>query len=104
MGDGVGGDEMFLEARLDGGFDLGDLAHGAFDLGPCRQIAERDARARACGIARAGDLVERHVRDHPQHHRVFGADMRAERACQHHAVHHVHTHLVHQQPRARVER
>ncbi len=52
--DRVCSDEMFLEPRLDRGFDLVDPVHRVFDLGPRGAAAERDAGAGTGGIACTG--------------------------------------------------
>ena len=87
---------MLLEARLDRGFNLVDRADGFLNLGPGVAVQQGDPRAGACGIARRGDLVERHVWDHAQDHCVFGRDMRAKGARQHHAVYGFDVKFVHQ--------
>jgi len=69
--DRVGGDEMLLKARGDGGLYFLDAPHQPLDPVAQRPVAKRHARAVSRRVAGAADLVERRVRDHPQHHRVL---------------------------------
>ena len=101
--DGVGGDEMLLEARLDRGLDLVDAGDERLDLAAGGDVEERDARAGAGGVAGGGDAGEVAVGDHAEDHRVLRRDVRAEGAGEHDAVDGVGAELVHQQPRAGVE-
>ena len=94
---------MILKLGFDRGLNLGYLAHGLFDLGAGGDVAQRYPCARTGRIARRGDLVQRHVGDHPQNHRVFGRNMRPERAGQNNPVHPVDGHFVHQQAGSGVE-
>ena len=96
--------EMFLKPRRDRGFDFVDVLHGFFDRVARRHTAQGNPGAGACGIAGRSDLVQRRIRDHPQNHRVFRADMRAKCPGQRDLFHGFHAHLIHQQPGARVER
>ena len=94
---------MLLEAGLDRGLDLVDPRDCGLDLGPRRPVEKRDARAGPGGVARAGHLVERHVRDHPQNHCVKRADMGPKGTGQNNRGDRVGTALVHQQTRTGVE-
>ena len=101
--DGVGGDEMLLEARLDGGLDLVDAGDERLDLAAGGDVEERDAGAGAGGVAGGGDAGEVAVGDHAEDHGVARRDVRAEGAGEHDAVDGVGAELVHQQAGAGVE-
>ena len=97
-------DEVGLELRLHGRFDLLDPADYRLDLVARALVQERDARARprrvACGI----HLFQRAIRDHTQHHRILGVDMTAEGTRQADLVDLLDAELVHQEPDARIKR
>jgi len=95
---------MFLEARLDRGLDLLHVAHRALDLRACGAVQQRDAGAGAGRIARRGHAGRVAVGDEPEHERVHGVDVRAERAGKPHAVDALDAVALHQQAAARVQR
>ena len=104
MRDRVGVDKMFLEFRLNRRLNLVNFAHGDLDRGAGGNGTQRDPRPGACRVARTEHMVQRRIRDHPQHHRVFGRDMRPERPGQYDPVDVVDPHFVHQQPGPGVKR
>ena len=57
-----------------------------FDRRARALVEERDARARAGGVAGRADLVERAIGNHAEHHRVLDVDVAAEGAGQADAV------------------
>ena len=101
--DGVGGDEMLLEAGLDRGLDLVDAGDERLDLAAGGDVEQRDAGAGAGGVAGGGDPGEVAVGDHAEDHRVSGRDVGAEGSGEHDAVDGVGAELVHQQAGAGVE-
>ena len=97
-------DEVLLEARLDGGLDLLDLADDAFDLDAGRARQQRDQRAgpgRIPGRCHVGEIA---IGDEPEDHRVGRVDLAPERAGEPDLVDRLHPEVIHQQPDARVER
>ena len=96
--------EVLLKSRLDRGLDLLDPAHQLLDLRARAIVEQRDARAGAGGIAGRGDLRQIAVRNHPQQHGVLDVDVTAERAGEPDPIDMVGTHVLHQQPDARVQR
>ena len=95
---------MLLELRFQGGLDLLDVAHGLLDFAAVAAVQKRHARAGTGGVADAGDVVERAVRDQPEDHRVFRIDVAAESAGKADPVEPVGAELVLQQLDARIER
>ncbi len=96
--------KVVLKFGLDCSLNLGNLAHGLFDLGTGGDVAQRNPCACTRRIAGRCDLGQWHVGDHPQNHRVFGRDMCPERTGQNHPVHPVDGHFIHQKPRPSIER
>ena len=104
MRDRIRVDEMLLKARLDGGFHLVNPVHRFLDGRARRLVAQRNPRARAGGVPGRGNMVKGGIRDHPQHHRMFRADMRAKGPSQNHTVNGVDPHFIHQQTRPGIKR
>ena len=76
-------DEVLLEARLDGGFDLVDVRALLASISLRRGICVEQRNPRALSLRRCRHevtLLQGRVGDHAQHHRVFGTDVRAEGA------------------------
>ena len=95
---------MLLKPRFDGCFDLVNITDCFLNFRPSGTVEQGNSRARPSGVACRGHLVERCVRDHPQYHRVFRADMCAEGTSQYDAVHFIDAEFVHQQTRPGIKR
>ena len=97
--------ELLLESRLDRGLDLVDASGPRARSRPARAAGQqRHQRARARRVADRLHVGEVAVGDQAQDHGVERVDLAAERAREAHLIHGVHAQVVHQQPRARVQR
>src|SRR6185437_575924 len=96
-------DEVTLEPRLDGRLDLLHLVDQRLDRLARAEIEQRDTRPGSRGVARGRDLRELAVRNHPEHHRVFDIDVRAERTRKPDASDVLRSESVHEQSDAGVK-
>ena len=97
-------DELILERGFYRRLDLLNIANDRLDLAPRTLVQKRHSRAGSGRIAGGPNILQLAVRNHAKNHRIFWVDMGAERAGQHHPVHLLQPHLVHQQTEPGMQR
>ena len=103
VGEGHRLDEVLLEARLDRGLDLLDLADDRLDLAPGRAREEGDERAGPGRVAGRAGMGEVAVGHEAEDHRVQQVDLAAERPGEPDLVDLLDAEVVHEQADAGVQ-